>query len=309
MAYVNDAQTLADVVSPAAAAAQMGIQNDDANQAAQIKNVTDQGQQAAEIARPGLQNLFTQAQTANESALGQQAQQTADIGAATMPGTIAAKNAANQTAVNADNVKQVGQLGMIAGQVAGIMDNVPQAARPAAMQQIAQQYGIDPQKLGPLMSGDPDTLRQVASKAIQASSDYQTEQMKETMHNQGSADVASITSEGRVTASENAANARITASKIAQQTRESALNFEQMAVRARERGDIQGANEYAAQAQRMHQLSAETTATLLNQNPMTPAFTGGGNSPAPSAPQGQAPAGPPDANAVEAEMRRRGLLK
>lgn len=317
MAYVNDAQTLADVVGGASAAAQMGIQNDAANQEQQIKNTTLQGQQAADIAKPGLQNLFTQAQTANENAVGQSNQQTADIGKATMDSTIGAKNAGNQATMTADQAKSLGTFGTTAGQIAGMMDSVPPPARAAAMQQVAQHYGIDLTSLPPeLQSGDPDILRQVSQKAIQASSSYQTDMAKQGLENSGRADVANITSDARVQAAQLSAQARETAAKIQQQTKQQQQSFEQAAVAAQKAGNIPLANQYAAAAEKMRQLGAQTTATLMGYNPNSPAFAGmgdGGSTPTFGGGGGTPPTTPasaaPDSNAIAAEMKRRGLLK
>lgn len=227
MAYVNDAQTLADVVSPAAAAAQMGIQNDAANQQQQIANTTAQGQQAAEIAKPGLQNMFTQAQTANEQAVTQQNQSKALLGQATLPGEIGSTNAANTASMSASQAKSVGQIGQIAGQVAGIMDGIPAFQRPDAMQKVAQSYDIDPDKLGPLMNGDPDMLRQVSQKAIQASAAYQTDYMGKSMENQGKTDVANIDQAGGIQKAQITADARTQVATLNRQVAQQKLTIDQ----------------------------------------------------------------------------------
>lgn len=220
MAYVNDAQTLADVVSPAAAAAQMGVQNDDANQAAQIANTTSQGQQAAEIQKPGLQNLFTAAQTSHVNADTTAQNLTNQGTAATQPGAIAATNAGNQTKITSDHVQALQQVGTIAGQVAGLMDNVPPAARPAAMGQIVQQYGIDPNSLGPLMSGDPDQLRQFSQQSIQAGSAYQEQLLKGNQEYSKQLDSTNALVSGRQSVAETQAQARTDAARISAQQRQ-----------------------------------------------------------------------------------------
>ena len=74
MPYQNDLMSLADVVSPAYAAGQGMQQEDLANQKQQLENERFAGQNPAEIAKPGLQNLFTQAQTGAEQGIAQQQQ-------------------------------------------------------------------------------------------------------------------------------------------------------------------------------------------------------------------------------------------
>jgi hypothetical protein len=219
MAYVNDMQSLADIAGGAAAAQQAGIQNDAANQQQQIANTTAQGQQAAEIAKPGLANMYTQAQTANENAVAQQNQTSALVGQATAPGKIGALNAEQSASMTASQAKSVGQIGQIAGQVAGIMDGIPAFQRPDAMQKVAQSYGIDPDKLGPLMNGDPDMLRQVSQKAVQASASYQEQQLKGTQDFQRAVTTTGQLVSGRQDVADTSADARTKAAQIAADAR------------------------------------------------------------------------------------------
>src|SRR5712664_3268678 len=178
MPYQNDLSTLADVISPAYAAQQAGIQNDQANQEQAMKNQVYQQQMPALEKQPGLENVFKQAQTGLTQGQGMAAQATGLKDLATLPSGIQAGVAGNQAQLTADHAKQLGSLGQMAGQVAGIMDGVPQAARPAMMQQILKSNNIDPQSMGPLLSGDPDMLRQVSQKMIGMSSDFQTKSME-----------------------------------------------------------------------------------------------------------------------------------
>lgn len=189
MPYQNDMMSLADIVGPATAAGQAMTQDDLENQKNQIANQVAAGQAPAEIARPGLQNMFTQAQTGAEQGVAQQQQAKGSLDQALLPGGIKAGQAENETKYGAQKIQQFGQMGAIANQAAGLMDNVPPAARPAAMNQLAQKYGIDPQALGPLANGDPDMLRNFGQKLIQSSSDYQTKLMEGQVRNQGASDV------------------------------------------------------------------------------------------------------------------------
>ena len=196
-AYVNDAQTLADVVGPAAAANQMQTQNAAANVQQDIANQVAQGTMAADIQKPELANLFTQAQTNNENAVGLQNAVKGLTDQAEMPSAIQAGVAGNQAKVTADQVSKMNSLGQMMGQVAGVMDQVPPPARQAAMLQLLQQNNIDPQAVGPLVSGDPDMLRGASQKMIQASADYQTKLMSEGMRSQTETDVAGINAASR----------------------------------------------------------------------------------------------------------------
>lgn len=204
MPYQNDLMSLADVVSPAYAAGHAMTQEDLANQQEQIKTQVARGQAPAEIARPGLQNLFTQAQTGAEQGIAQQQQAKGQEAQALLPGQIKTGQATSETQYGAQKLQQFQQMGMIANQAAGMMDNVPEAARPAAMAQLAQKYGIDPKALGPLADGNPDNLRNFSQKLIQGSQDYQTKYMQE----QSATERTGIQSQGRVQAADIAAEAR-----------------------------------------------------------------------------------------------------
>jgi hypothetical protein len=208
MPYTNDMQTLAQVVSPVDAAVQMGTQNQLENQAKQLENERYAGQNPAEIARPGLQNLFTQAQTSSQQGVAQQEQAKGAEAQALLPGQIKTGQAELGTKYNAAQVQQFGQMGQMAGQVAGMLDNIPPAARPAAMNQIAQQYGIDPSKLGPLMSGDPDQLRNFSQKMIQSSQAYQEKMMEEQTRGQYQESVAGITGQAHLAATQELTRGR-----------------------------------------------------------------------------------------------------
>lgn len=208
MPYVNDMQTLANVVSPVDAAVQMGLQNQQGATEQAIKNQVAAGQAPAEIEKPGLQNLFTQAQTTNEQGIGAQNVAKGAVDTALVPGQIKTGQAELGTKYNAQQVQQFGQLGQMAGQIAGMLDNVPPPARPAAMQQIAQQYNIEPQRLGTLMSGDPDQLRNFSQKMIQSSQQYQEKMMEEQTKGQYQESVAGITGKAHLAATQELTRGR-----------------------------------------------------------------------------------------------------
>jgi hypothetical protein len=295
MPYQNDMMSLADIVGPAYAAQQAGIQNDLANQEQEIRNQVAAGQAPEEIRKPGLANQFTEAQTQNEQGIGMQNQAKGLIDMTAAPSGAQAAVAGNQLKLSQDQVAKLNTVGQMAGQVAGIMDGIPPAARPAAMQRIMQQYQIDPQALGPLASGDPDLLRNVSQKMIQAGAGFQQAMAEQELRNQGSADVARIGSEGRVQSAQLTSQARVQAAEINRQAKQQALNFEQMAAQRYAAGDMKGAEQLRQAAASVRQLAAQTTQTLVGVQPQFGGFdqsSGGGG--APMAPQQpQAPAASP----------------
>lgn len=315
MPYVNDMSSLADIVSPVAAAGQAGLQNEQANTQQAIANQVAAGQAPAEIAKPGLANLFTQAQTAGQNALAQ-GEELKNIGTAgTLGSSINATNTGNQLKISQDQVGKLNTLGQLAGQIAGFMDNVPAPARPAAMQQILQKQGIDPSQLGPLASGDPALLRQASSAMLSASPDFAKTMAEQNLRNQGSLAVAQEGSNARVASAQASAQARIEAANIVSQVRQNQQTFEQAAVAAQKRGDAASYNMYSKLALQAKQMAAGVTSQLV---------TGQGlEVPAMAAPQGiqvpQTPATPTqpaagggqgfDINAAMAEAQRRGLVK
>jgi hypothetical protein len=192
MPYQNDMSTLADVVSPAYAAQQMGIQNDTANAQSQLDLAIKQGQAPALMQEPGLKNLYQQAQTGYTQGLGMAAQAKGIGDLALLPSSIQAGQAENQTKITQSHAQQLGQFGQLVGQVAGIMEQVPPAARPAAMQHILQQNNIDPNQVGPLINGDPAMLRDVSQRMVVASGAYQQMLGEQGIKGQTERDVANI---------------------------------------------------------------------------------------------------------------------
>jgi len=297
--YQNDASTLADIVGPAYAAQQAGIQNDTANQQAQLDLAIKQGQAPALMQQEGLKNLFTQAQT---NLMGQQATglglgnlKTANI----LPGEVAATNSANQLKLTQDQAQKLGTLGQMAGQVASYLDNVPPPARPAAMQQIAQQYQIPLDQLPGIASGDPDMLRSLSQKMIQQSAGFQTTMAQEQQRGQNQADVAQIEAGSRERVAETNAGARRYVADQQRQIKELNQNLDQAIVSlgkkiASGQGTPQDQQLMQALQQQqimVRQMAAQTTQAILgmgggvnpNQPPQVPVF----------APQQGAPEGIP----------------
>lgn len=229
MPYTNDAQTLADVVSPAYAALQAGINQGQTQQAQDVTNTidADPGHMAAQIAQPGLANMYTQAQTANSQAIGQQNQTQANNAAALAPSTVAAGQAENTSKMTASQAQSMGSIGQIAGQVASMMDNVPPPARPAAMQQVASQYGINLSQLGPLANGDPDQLRAFSQNAVKMSAAYTTQTGVEGQRAASAQGVANTEGTSRIIAAQTGADARVQAATLQQKAREMNQNTDQ----------------------------------------------------------------------------------
>lgn len=296
--YVNDTATLAQVVGPAYAAQQAGMQAANQQEQEQLANqklqaelpyvgpeaaartnlTTQQGNLYGQEAQgKGLSNLFTQA---------------------TQPGNIKATNAENQNKYTASQAQSIGLMGQIAGQLAGQLDNVPEAARPAFMQQFLTSKGLNPDDFGPLANGDPDMMRNFSQKAIQQSAQYQTEMMKQGQETERATGVATIGASARTAAAEASANARVQAAQLSAQVRQQQQTAEQAAVAAAKRGDTAMANQYAQLAQNLKQAQAGITGALVGQ-PIQPAFPGqapgvpvqtGGEGGAPAQPTPSVPA-------------------
>lgn len=214
MPYTNNAQTLADIVGGPSAAYQSGVDQGNQDYQSQMANQVAQGQMPAEIAKPGLANAFTQAQTQNEQGVAQQNQAKGQVDTATVPGQIGAANAKLSTEQMQAKAQGLSTVGQMAGQIAGMMDNVPGPARPAAMAQILQKYNIDPNSLGPLASGDPDQLRQFSQSAIKNSAAYMTSMDTERQRAASAQDVAGINQTGEIARANILANSGVQRAQI-----------------------------------------------------------------------------------------------
>lgn len=227
MPYVNSDATLADAIGPAYLAQQTGIQNDAANQEQAIKNQVAQGTAAADIAKPGLANLYQQAQTQDVGAR-TQAQDLANAQTSAMlPSNIQSGIAGNELKTQQDQSGKLMQLGQIAGQVASYLDNVPPPARAAAMQQLLQQNGIDPQRLGALAQGDPDMLRQFSQKTIQAAPTWQQNAFNKESDYKRDTDVANIQGATSRDVANTQQEGKLEAAKIQAETKRQLANLDQ----------------------------------------------------------------------------------
>jgi hypothetical protein len=309
MPYTNDMQSLAQIVSPVDAAMQQAQESGNANIQDALKTQILQQQAPALGQEAALKNLFTQAQTGTQNAVGV-GQTLANMGkAGTLQSTINAENAGNQVKVSQAQVQQVQQLGQMAGAIGAYMQGVPPPARPAEMQRILQQQGIDPAKLGPLASGDPDMLMQASKAMVQMSPDYMTHMGEQELRNQGSQKVAEIGAEATTNRASIMAQAQVERQQLVNQVRSQQQTFEQAAVAAQKRGDAQAYNMYSQLAIQMKQAQAGIESTLVTGQPLqVPTMAPGGTQPVNAAPA-QGPAAGGGANNIEAEMRKRGLLK
>lgn len=228
MPYTNNAQTLADIVGGPSAAYQSGQEQGNQDYADMMKNQVSAGTQQADIARPGLQNALMQAQTGAEQGVAQQQQAKGQLDQATLPGQIGATNAKLTTEQMQAKAQGLSTIGQIAGQVAGMMDNVPGPARPAAMAQILQKYNIDPSSLGALASGDPDQLRQFSRSAIKNSAGYVQTMDVERQKAASAQDVAGINQTGEISKAQIMAQASTQRAQIAAEAKQKLMNMGQL---------------------------------------------------------------------------------
>lgn len=176
MPYTNDMQSLADIVSPVDAAVQMGIQNQQQNQAEDLKN-----QQSAAM-NPLIQqeqqnkNDEAQQQTKYYGALTGNQNLKNNLETATQPGQIAATNSANGLKVTQDNVQKVQTYGQFATQLAPILEQTPPLQRAAVAAAAMQKAGIDPEVAAPYLGEDPNDmpnrLRTIGQQMVQQSGKY-----------------------------------------------------------------------------------------------------------------------------------------
>jgi hypothetical protein len=305
MPYQNDMNSLADLIGGAGAAGQAMEQNDIENQKTRMENQVYQQKMPALGEEQSLKNLFTKAQTSTQEGIAQQQQAAGQQAQALLPSGIKAGQAENETKYSTQKLKQLGQVGQIAGQIAGMMDNIPEAARPAAMQGLAQKYGIDPQALGPMANGDPDMLRKFSTSIATSSQNYIQKIGELQQQGSNAENVANIGANARTAAAEASANARVQAANITAQMRHNQQTFEQ---RANElaKTDPEAAQRYAQMALQLKQAQAGITSQLVTgQGLQVPDLsTGGGQQTASPTQQGA-----PDMAGAMAEARKRGLIK
>lgn len=313
MPYTNDMQTLANIVGTGAAAQQAGIQDDQQNEAEALKNQLSANQLPAESAKPGILNDLYTAQGQAEQGIAQQQQAKGSVDQAMAPSDISLGQAKNATGISAQKIQQYTQIGQVMNQAAGFLEQVPEAARPAAMQALTQKLGVDPSQLGSLMDGNPDNLRKVATSIIQGSSDYVTKMNEQSLRNVGSENVAEVGANARVSSAEASANARVQAANINATMKQQQQTFEQRAVQLA-KTDPAAAKQYAQMALELKQAQAGITSQLITgQGIQVPDLNTSSNTPAPNAAPGAPATKPtssaPPGNALADEMRRRGFLK
>lgn len=276
MPYQNDMATLADVVSPVDAAVQAGIQNQQENLKQQMANQVYQQQMPALAAEPGLKNLYQQQLTATQQGLAQQQQAKGQYEQATLPSETAAGIAGNQVKLTSAQNQKLGQLGQMAGNLAGIMDGVPAEQRPQAMAAYLQSHDIDPREVpSPIMSGDPDMLRNISQKMIKSSAEFQMMQAKETIAGQTARDVATTQGQAHLGGVAMTAAGRLEGQRIMAQMRQQQQTFEQAAVQAEKSGNHALATQYTQAALQMRQAQAGISSQLVLGQPLQTPFGGG----------------------------------
>jgi len=220
MAYTNDAQTLADVLGPASAAGAMATQNAQAQQEAELQNQLKAGTLQADIQKPFLQNLYQQQQTAAETGVAAQQLAAGKTAQAAQPSAQAATISGNQLKMTQDQAAKLGTLSQIVGNVAGQLDAVAPPARAARMREILTNNNIDPSQFPPeILSGDPNILRQVATKAALASQSFIQGSALETQKGNVELGVAGTQAGAHVKASEVLAGGRQNVAEINAQLR------------------------------------------------------------------------------------------
>lgn len=320
MPYQNDMSTLADVVSPAYAAQQAGMQNELENTRQSLANQLSQGQLAAKIQEPTLANALLKAQGQAEQGVAGQQQALGLTALGNQPLAQQAQAQGLKTQITGDQAKNLGMVGSMAGQIAGMMDNLPPPARPAAMQQVMQQYNLNPDQIGPLASGDPEQLRNFSKNAIQMSQDYQTRSMEATTKGEYGLAEAELAGKYHLASTQELAGARKYAADAAAEVKKATapLGALQQQIYTRltngsskdPAGDRAMLNNINQTLQQIHQTSLFQQGITGTNAPATvppvPGTTQG--TPSITAPT-QQPTTAATGNAVEEEMRRRGLLK
>lgn len=176
MPYTNDTQSLADVVSPAFAAQQAGMQQANQQQEDQQKLAQTQAMNPLLQQEQQNKNAFTQAQTGYYGQLAQGQQNKNTLETATMPGQISSTNSANGLKISQDNIQKVQQIGQFATQLAPVLEQTPPLQRAAVAAKYMQQAGIDPVQAAPYLGEDPttmpDRLRAIGQQMVQQSGKY-----------------------------------------------------------------------------------------------------------------------------------------
>lgn len=252
----------------------------------------------------------------------QQAQQKVDFNQQTQPGTIAATNAKNKTAVNENDLAQQEQFGQQMGNLAARLATAPPMMRPQMAKQALAPYVQDHPELDNLLVQNADQLPQyfkdmsdnyyqMTNKAREAALREQRETERERIRQQGQLDIAN--------ANINAGRWAPKGRQVTEQELVSKMGFEKAAVyydakaeSAREQGNEQAATYYSAQADKMKTAyeRAKTLAAGAAQAGKVDvgATAGVPTNPAP-VPQGFSQPAPEGRVPVIAPDGRRGFLK
>ncbi|MDE3023499.1 MAG: hypothetical protein KGI54_16895 [Pseudomonadota bacterium] len=215
MPYLNDTGALAQIVSPSYAAMQAGVQAGQAQQAQALQNQQTQEMMPGLVQALNLKNQATQAglpgivgQSASQLAAGNEAQ-------ATQSSNIQAKIASNVANMSAAQVQSMQNTGQVLGQAGAYLNGIPAAARPAALNQLAQKYGVDLTKYPQLTQVDPNALPGVLSnisdQMLKGSTAWKAQQSKQ----QSEQSIAGTSAAGHVLGSQILAGAGVQKAQIA----------------------------------------------------------------------------------------------
>lgn len=320
MPYQNDMMSLADIVGPAYAAQQAGIQNDLANQQEQVKAQIAQATMPQEIQRAQLQNQLLGAQGQAEQGIAAQQLAAGNTAMQAQPSAAQAQIGGNQAKISAAHLDQMNNLGQIVGQISSYMENVPPPARPAMMAQILDQNNVnDPAIRQAVASGDPQQLQALSQHLFDVSNAARADILKGTIQGQNQANVANIEGGYKVQVAEQSAEARKYAAdqkaRIDQLKQTTDQAIAQLSGRIgspqEQPGDRERLQFLSQQQALVRQMQAQNAQQLLNLGTPAPMLN------IPQSPQGAAPQQNNSAPAgggnidpgLAAEMQRRGLLK
>lgn len=312
MPYTNDMATLAQVVGPAYAAQQAGIENEAQNEQELAKGQVAQATVPQEIQKATLANQLLGAQGYAEQGLGMQnqAKGLADLYAA--PSAAQAQVAGNQAKITSAHVGQLQQLGEIVGNLDQQMQGIPGPMRAAYMGRFLDSQNVtDPgiRQLAMNAASQEGGLTQLSQGLFQASNNARQAVLQENIRGGYQLGVAQTNVAGREAVAEANAQARVNVANINAQIRQQQQTFEQAAVAAQKRGDMQTYQQMSQLAMQMRQAQAQLNSQLLFGQGLPNPAVGGGEPTAPGAPQQPAQGGSPMDDALTAEMRKRGLLK
>ena len=310
MPYTNDMSTLADVVSPVDAAMQSGQQAGNQNIQDAIQTQIKQSTMPQEIQKASLNNALLQAQGQAEQGVAAQQQAAGLTALQGQPSASQAGIAGNQAKLSGSQLENLGNLGQTVNKLSDFMEQVPAPARPAMMAHYLDQQNItDPGIRQAVASGDPAMLRQIGLGLIQHSQSYV----------QGMAEIAAKGSEQRAnTALEQTGQTERTGMLVGSKAEVANINKSAKAMLVKTDNIIaqltakqsQGAltpDEALTlnQARQAQQLSK--TNPFINQ--MLQPDASADTNQMPVAQPGSVGTPPPAGNALQAEMRKRGLLK